>query len=186
MSEEIIDGTGKGYTAKVNESNQLEVNAVVIDKQQSVSINEGRAFTFASSFQTLTTAQSFQAVFYLKNTSTTRNLFIQKIGTSSDVSNRWKLIKNPTAGTIVTSAQAGVSTNMNFFSSISPEATVYASGEGGTFTDGDGFFEWINNDRSVKSFNGSLILGVNDSIGVEAWVTSSGGTISTEFQTWYE
>ena len=46
MSEILEDGTGKGYKAKVNDKNQLEVKATSVSEFAEVSIKEGKAWQF--------------------------------------------------------------------------------------------------------------------------------------------
>lgn len=67
MSEEILDGTGKGYTAKVDSSNRLMTFSITEQEDKYLNINFGDVFSVHFS---VTPAGANDYFFYFKNTGT--------------------------------------------------------------------------------------------------------------------
>lgn len=166
MPTAIVDGTGEGNRVKVNEANRLLASTVSTSIISDASAEEGRAFVFASGdFIAITTTATETGIFHLKNTSSTRNLYIDSIRTCGEAIQKWKLYKNSTGGTLITAETAADANNLKVSSRNTAEATVYKGADGSTLSGGTMMEHWINPiGHSTERFSGSLILGKNDSI----------------------
>lgn len=176
MSYVIEDGSGSGYKAKVNSNNELQVLADVVPVITTISERDGEAYVFASGdFISLTTTDTETGIFHLKNTSTTKNLYLYSIRSCANVINLWKLYKNSNAGTLITDQTAGSKNNLNISSSNTPDATVYKGADSKTVSGGTMLEHWINDvGHSTEILDGSLILGRNDSIELSVEVPAAG------------
>jgi len=175
MSTILMDGTGDKYKAKVDSNHRLYTYATTQTENKFVSLNYGNAYAFSTNgFISLTTTDTEIPIFYLKNTSTTKNLYISRIRTCGNVAQKIILYANPTGGTLLTNT-AGTKTNINLTSSNTAEATVTKGGEGITATGGTHIAQHINGiGHSNDPWEDSLILGTNDSIYISFEVASAG------------
>jgi hypothetical protein len=186
---ELRDGTGSGRMAKVDNDKRLQTSSVITPVSAHIAEDDGQTYMLASDFISLTTTGSFNALMYVKNTSATRNLHIETIRTcSTDTGSiQIRLIKNPTAGTIISDANDSDKLNSNFSSNNSFSGLSYAaSGDGKTITDGENFTQFINRSpgHSIQEYSGGIILGPGDSIGLTAKPSAS-TTICVEIQTYF-
>src|SRR5210317_1734856 len=157
--ESIIDGTGSSYQAKVDNKNRLSTFAISEGKIGDAS-KDGDSFVLASDFISLTTTASFNALMYIKNDSN-KDLLIQTIRSCSDATGtlQFRLLRNPTAGTIVSDANVADQLAANFGSNREFEGLAYsASADGKTFTDGDDFTQYINRSpgHSIEDYRGAV------------------------------
>jgi hypothetical protein len=178
----IEDGTGSGgFKAKVDERNELHVTSSTKTKEHEISQDDGLAFfaNTADTADTLTATATGGAMLYLKNTSATKKLTVEKILTSADTAGgvvKW--MKNVVVGSI-SDNNIHTPVNNNFASGFTAEALCYSwdesnDGLGGltggtilkTFITGAGF--------TVHPLDGSIILGLNDSITVYYKVAGGG------------
>lgn len=175
MSERIVDGKGRGYEAEVSSNNKLEVFSVSENEMTFISQKDGDAFMFATANHIdIPIADTIYGVFYLKNTSETKNLYIESIRACSTAVNLWNLYKNPTTSTVIDDQTAGVKNTLNFTSASTADANVY-QGTGTNFTGGSLLENWVNDvGHSTEEYGGAIILGKNDSIGVSAKLKASG------------
>lgn len=167
----IHDGTGTGRAAKVDSLNRLHNFSVFRSEETDAAVN-ARSYVIESGLITLTSANK-SAVFYLRNTELVRlfiDVFIIYVGLSTGGatgdSSIVEILKNPTAGTIVSGAiNVDIESNRNF-SSISPlDADSFKGAEGNTFTDGNphlvaGF------SPDTDEFRSGIILSNGNSVGV--------------------
>lgn len=162
----ITSGAGKSYEAEVDYHLRLLTKSTTISGLHFNSEEEELSFDFSSGdFINLTTTGVEHGVFYLKNISTTRNLHIHTVRTCADQQHKVKIYKNPTSGTLISNAVAGISTNLNFGSSKLAEASVFSGVNGDTLT-GDVMTQHINNvGHSTARIEGALILPPEKSIG---------------------
>lgn len=179
----IEDGTGTGLKVKVDSLNRLHNFSVVRSEETDAAVN-ARSYVIESGLITLTSPNK-SAVFYLKNTELVR-LFIDvfiiyaglstggTVGDSSIV----EILKNPTAGTIVSGAvNVDIESNRNF-SSISPlNADAFKGAEANTFTDGNthliaGF------SPDTDEFKSGIILSNGNSVGVNVTPPASNTTMA--------
>ncbi len=171
---------------KINKNGQ-QVGQVEIHTESREHSEEGVAFWLATGFIALSTTGSFNAVFYLKNTSETKNIHIGKLRTCSNQICEWKMAHTITAGTLLTDATAALQMNLNVGATTPLTANVYKGADAKTMT-GTEVPTWINNvGHSQPDFEGSLILKPTSSIGfsvkpaaagdvcltIECWQTSS-------------
>jgi hypothetical protein len=143
MSEQIIDGTGTGYKAKVDSDNRLHINGVVRQQvEQAVLVSD--AYNVSTGSMSLTSANE-SAVSYFKYNGDDPIVvkeIIAVLGASIGGSGSGviKILKNSTLGTIITEAKpVATATNRDFGSSKVLEADAYKGEEGDTLTDGDVF-----------------------------------------------
>ena len=188
MSEIILDGTGSGFTSKVNKNNRFYVDAVQRARTEEASI-EGDSYNINTGVINLTSANK-SAVLYIKNNEETKRLVITSLfylignstGGSGDV--LITVLRNPTAGTIVSNATTvEMNANRNFSSSRTLVADVYKGAEGSTHTDGDKAIESIFNQaptRAVLSV-GHIILGRGSSLGIDITPATGNTSLDVEF-----
>lgn len=165
MQTEILDGTGKGNRARVNDNKRLETFSVTESRIADVSNRVGESFIITSDFVSLTTTASFNGMLYIKNDDPDKVLFIDKIricGTGSSMgSMQSKFYKQPTAGTLISEANAGIVVPSNLGSNVEFAGTVYsASGDAKTITDGTQFSQFTIHlpGHTIQDYQGSLII----------------------------
>lgn len=157
----IVDGTGTGNQAKIDTRNRLQVHSV--NEPEGLDANRlGSAYNMNTGELTLTSANE-SAVLYFKNNES-KDYIIEAIvvglgpstgGASTDIP-IIKVIRNPTAGTIVDDASnVSINSNRNFGSSNTVSADVYKGAEAKTLTDGDDhlFFYQPANGRLFAAIN---------------------------------
>lgn len=177
----LNSGTGKNYAAEVDVSNKLATRGIMepesveaTDLGQSYNINTGTIGL---------TSSTASAVLYYKHNEDTPFIVeaiavgIGSAGTVTD-SSVITLIKNPTAGTIVSGATAvDMNQNRNFAASNTLlNSLAYKGAEGNTFTDGDdvGIFYQSSGGRLFAPIN--LELRKGNSIGIKVDTNTSAGT----------
>ena len=173
---EICDGTGDGYSAKVNSDNQLFTFSTTETEVTTISRQNEDAYIFATGAITeITTTATETGFFYFKNTSETKKLYIHSIRTCGEQIQKWRLYKNATAGTLITNAVAGNNNNMNISGSKTASADVYKGVDGDTVSGGTMMEHWINDvGHSEEFFDGSLILSKNDSLALSLETDTAG------------
>ena len=192
MGFQIQDGTGKGNRAKVNDNKRLETFAVTESRIADVSLRDGESFILTSDFISLTTTASFNGLMYIKNTDADKILFIDKIricGTGTMMGyTQTKLIKNPTAGTLISDANVGISVPSNLASNVDYSGLNYAaSGDGKTVTDGTQFSQFTVHlpGHTTQEYQGNLILEGGSSMAIVT-KPSYATEICVEIQCWFE
>jgi hypothetical protein len=184
----LTDGTGSNIRQKVNTRNQAEIRSTNISEEHEVSNSDGRSFfaNSADTANTLTTATgNTYSILFIKNTSASRNLVIEKVLSSADTAGGvivWR--KNMTEGSIGDN-NTHTPVNLNFSSALSAEATVYNWDETGTsgitgltggtvvktFITGVGF--------TVHPIDGAIVLGQGNSLTVQ-YINGTGGDVEFE------
>ncbi len=186
MSEIIKDGTGNGYAAKVNELNQISSNAV---SRSVENFGATLGYTFNVNTGTISLSSSNpSALLYLRNLGE-NDLYVGSIGyllgnsTGGNGDLTARVVRNPSAGTIVSSAvDVGDIANKNFGSNRPLLATAYKGAEGNTLTDGTTAYESLL-DSAGKQYviaTGNVVLPRGSSIGIE--VTPQAGNTSMDVQ----
>ena len=182
----ISDGTGSGRSTTVNPDNRLSTEALTLHPLEFYS-HHGRAYWIASDFISLTTTASYSALLYLKNTDTKYRFHIEYIRTSSTVGTLWRIIKNPTTGTLISGGSAITPVNGLFESSKIAVATALKGADASTMTNGT--FASQHQTGAHNSFEsmmrGGLILSNNTAIGIEAKPSAS-GVVGATIVGWYE
>jgi len=169
----VIKAGDSGYTLDVNEFNQAEVNAVSAPLMSYAS-QKGQVFWFASDFISLTTTGSFSGILYIKNTHKTKLFYIDFLRTCQTAVARWKIIKNPTTGTLISAGTTTTPQNSHFTSGTSFTGTVLKGADAKTITDGDTAGTWINGvGHSIQRFDGALVLPPTTSVALVVKPTAS-------------
>lgn len=186
----IQDGSGKGYLAKVNSENRIETVAITFPEVAHISAEDQQAYVVASDFVSLTTTGSFNGIQYIKNTSTTKNLHVERIRVCSSEAGhiQCKLIKNPTTGTLISDANEGTKVNSNFSSNNLFQGLTYAaSADGKTITDGTQSSNFIikSPGHTIQDYQGALILGPSDSLALVC-KPSATTVLCSEMQVYFE
>jgi hypothetical protein len=165
MGQQIEDGTGTGNRASVNENNKLNTFAISEPEIAEISERTGEAFIITSDFVALTTTGSFSGIVYIKNTNTSKQLFIDKVrvcGTGSSMgSMQCVFYKNPTTGTLISDANDGIVVASNLGSTVTFTGTIYAaSGDAKTVTDGTQFSQFTIHlpGHTIQEYDGALII----------------------------
>jgi len=176
MGFQIQDGTGSSRKVRVSNSNRLLVDSIVEERAVFNSIDVGNTFIVLTDFLTITgvTGQE-DGLIYLKNNSDL-NMLIHHIklwsGTASQLT-KISTYKNPTTGTLISSAIDADVENINFASSNTYEGLAYqGDGTNLTVTDGDVWgrhYLGIGNQQMLSfMWNGAVVLGKGDSLAVTA------------------
>lgn len=141
---QIEDGTGTGQRAKVDANNRLFTNSVVASENEFANSN-GNAYNINTGIITLTNAVE-TPVLYVKNnedeplhvSAIAIGMFPSADGVSTETPYS-TVIRNPTAGTIITSSPTDVdiNSNRNYGSQNTLTVDAYKGATGDTMTDGD-------------------------------------------------
>lgn len=172
----IESGTGNSRLVGVADDNRLNISSRTGKRYYYISRDKAECYIFASGdFISITTTGTETGILHIKNTSTTKNLYIENIRTCANQINKWKLYKNSTGGTLITDETAGSSNNANISSGNVASATVYKGADSKTVSGGTMLEHWINAiGHSTEIFDGALILGLNDSIELSVELASAG------------
>ena len=192
MGQEIIDGTGKGYRARVNSNNRMETFSIIENRIADVSLRDGESFIVTSDFISLTTIGSFNGMLYIKNSDPEKLLFIDKVricGTGTMMGSiQSKFFKNPTLGTLISEVNPGITMASNLGSNVDFSGECYAaSGDGKTVTDGDQFSQFTVHlpGHTIQEYDGMLILPGGASMAI-ACKPSYATEACIEVQCWFE
>jgi len=182
MPEQIRDGTGKGYPARVDDTNNLRVRARAVSPQHDAAEN-GKAFQIVG---TATLGTGTTTVIHLKNTSPNDDLVFTYLrhqvvdasgGTAfPNASNYFSVRLNRTyasGGSTVTAAntQAG--------SGVVAQLTAYDTNPtlAGTALELDRWYTKANGDMNTFNKEGSVIVPPNQTIEVSYVGDRTSGTI---------
>jgi hypothetical protein len=174
MADEIIDGTGSGNRAKVDEHKRLHVDAITFGRSEQ-EVELGNAYSVNTGSFSLTTANK-SACLYMKNDEDfdlVLTIMVYIFGNSNANGDcTIDVLKNPTTGTLIDGAVAAemAGVNRNFGSSLSLKTTtlVYKGAEGNTFTDGTKLISSIVQTPSrTPIIVGDIVLPKGSSIGFD-------------------
>jgi hypothetical protein len=174
MGFQIQDGTGTSRKAKVTELNRILVDSITEERAVYNSIEVGNTFVISTNFLSLTgvTGQE-NGVLYIKNNSD-KKMLIHHIklwsGTASQFT-KINMYKNPTTGTLISSAIAADVQNINFGSSNDYEGLAYqGNGTFLTVTNGNVFgrhYLGVGNQQMLMfMWNGAVTLDKGSSLAV--------------------
>lgn len=174
MGNQIKDGSGQGYLARVNSQQKLLTEATVFTNMHTISNNFGQAYVLTTDFISITTTASYSGILYVQNTSAELHMHIALIKAAQDVLTQWKFIKNPTTGTLISTATVGTATNLNFNSNNNAAAIVYKGADALTVTDGSEAAFWTENAGGIPiGLDGAVILQTNDTVAFMAQPTAT-------------
>lgn len=183
MSNMIQDATGNGYWAKVDKNNRLSVKSISSGFNVEAALL-GDNYNINSGVVNLTT-DAISGVCYFESLETshfvvTEIIVILGASTSGSGSTTVTVTKNPTAGTLISTATAGDTVeNRNFSSSKELLRNFYKGATGATVTDGTTFAQSSRTVPSVLTFDADVIvLEKNNSLAVQ--VTPATGNTSLD------
>ena len=143
MATIIQDGTGTGDRLRITPFNRLLSQAVIITEEDDA-ISRGDGYQIASGPVAFTGANA-SAVLYTKNDDDRdfvldRAVLILGTAVGATATADWtvQVLRNPTAGTIITNELAAGISNSNHGSANVPVGPNYKGVESDTFTDGTG------------------------------------------------
>lgn len=186
----ITDGTGTGLRAKVGDDNRLSVEAV---SQSSFERNttKGDAFNLNTEDIVIPTGVSGdQGLFYVKNNSAMDLQLVgwfigirdaDRTGATSET-NLFKLVKNPTGGTLLTDAVEAEVVNRNLGSPRVFELDAYKASTGGKTVTGGGsnlLYQYHTNGRTFGTV--TLVLPAGASLAITVDTYGAGMTLYTGF-----
>jgi len=168
MGMTIKDGRGNGREAGVNTNYQLEAFAEMVSVSAFASLS-GATFLLPTSFIALTTTATEHGIIYLKNRESV-NIRIGSILVSSDQSTQWKLVRNPTLGTLITGGTDIVPANAHFENDteMTGDEKPKAGANGSTVTDGTLAGCALVNGVQDLALEGAIILGPNKALALTA------------------
>jgi hypothetical protein len=141
MSEQIKDGTGAGYLAKVDSDKKLHTRSV-IDTEEFQANREGNAYNLNTGIINLTNATR-TSVIYLKNNEE-NDLVISAVAIGAFNSANGDgldmtaiFVRNPTTGDIISGTNVDINSNRNYGSSNTLTADVKKGASGDTAVNGD-------------------------------------------------
>lgn len=179
----IEDGKGSGRKCSVSSVQRLNVSSKTQPRIFYASRDFGLAYNMVC--ESASTAAGAYTL-YLKNSSTTANMFVSVIEFHSIENTKWKIwqVSGTAAG-----GTSNVPAELNLSKSI-PADVVAMDNSGGTITgltntQQIGSHRNTANGDSEMNFEGSLILGPNDAIAVEMDAGTTGIT-SHDLYFWYE
>ena len=135
-----LQNNADGTLASVSIDNHLKITGRTVSEQDAESL-VGESYNINTGLINLTSANE-SAVMYLKNTDTKNHIIPGMaffLGNSTGGSGDWMItiVRNPTAGTIVSGASAvAINANNNYGNSQTLTADVYKGAEGNTLTGG--------------------------------------------------
>jgi len=138
MAQAITDGTGSGYRGKVYSNNALKTSAVSIGELE-YAANAGDAFNINTEDVNVSAVAGEQGLLYIKNN---EDRDLQLVGwfigirdadrtSATSDTNLFKLVVNPSGGTLITDANEGTLVNRNLGSNQVFDIDVYVASAGG-------------------------------------------------------
>lgn len=178
----IEDGKGKNGDMSVSVAQRGNVSSKNADRSYYVSRDDGQAYNIV--YDGMTVASGDYTA-YLKNTSTTRNMFVATVEFHSVEACKWKIWS--VTGTAA-SGETVTPTNLNLASGRTAEAIAMS---GNTPITGLTTVAQLGSHRSQAlgdsemDFQGALLLGPGDAIVVEM-DSGTTGLVSHDIFVWYE
>lgn len=184
MSSIIQDGTGKGFLAKVDSTNRLLTRTVEGSEQDAASAN-GDAYNINTGTINLTSG-SASSLLYFRNdqlvdfdVSSIFYILGNSTGGSGDL--LVEVLRNPTAGTLVSGGTDFDAINRNFGSGQVLSATIKKGVEGSTLTDGEVIISTIlTSPGRVPVTGASIVMPNSTTLGIR--VTPQSGNTSMDVQ----
>lgn len=180
---QITDGTGTGKKAQVDGNNRITTKATTIRESEDAT-HLGNSFNINTGVITLTNATE-TPVLYVKNNEdasihiigTAYGFWTSTAGSPTDL--QITIIRNPTAGTIVSNANAvAISSNRNYGSAKTLDADAYVGATGNTMTDGVEHIIFYANSASRIAPPIDEIIPKGSSIGIK--ITPPAGNTSMQ------
>lgn len=183
MGLQLEDGTGDGFSAKVNKYNELLTSADSKPIQHVISVRDGQSYQVIGDFTSIN--NSTHTVLHIKNTSSSRNLVITYIrmqtidlagGTAPpSATNYWQI---GTGRTVSSGGSTVTPVNVNFSSGNTADVTATDNNPtmSGTFTELDRYYIQSEGDTVTYNKEGSIIIGKDDTLEIRIVASSTSGT----------
>lgn len=193
MGFQILDGTGSGYSVKVDSNNEMLVKSNSSSLQHIVSLRDGESYQVVGDFASVN--NSTHTVLHLKNTSSTKYVVITYIraqtvdlagGTAApNAGLYWQL---GTGTTVSSGGTAVIPVNVNFTSGNVANATCTDNNPtmAGTFTEIDRYYIQSESDTVTYNKEGSIVLGKDDTLELRVTADSTSGTAYARVSFYYE
>jgi hypothetical protein len=173
---------------KVDIAGRAHVDSISTDRE-SYSSQGGTSFNLNTGLFELTNAATTNAAMYVKNNEdyplVITNIFYQTGASTGGSGNIIvSVLRNPTAGTIVSGATpVEININRNFGSSRTLDVTAYKGANGLTFTDGTKALESIlaTATQRIAISAGSITLPKGSSIGINFKTPTGNTSMQVEF-----
>ena len=161
----VIKNGSTGDTLIINTEGQASVLSESLP-QSAHNSNFGRTFVIESGFiSSSATADTTSAILFIKNTSTTKNLYFGLFRTCNEAAMKWIM---KTGATALSSETPVTPQNSQIGNALILDATVNMGAQNATVTGGTEFATWINGTgHSIPNNNGALILGANQTLTLE-------------------
>ena len=166
----ITDAAGKNFGAKVNERNQISTTAQTLNTADSAN-HLGNSYN-VNTGDVLISGAADSAVLYFKNNED-ENVFIDAVavglgtGDGGEIA-KITVVRNPTAGDIVTDASAvAMNQNRNYGSSKSLTADAFKGKSGGTMTGGNDIIQFYQTRNGRLFGTVGMELQKGNSIGIK-------------------
>jgi hypothetical protein len=182
----ITDGSGSGHKVEVDKNNRLHSQSVAASIQEQ-SATTGDTYNLNTKSVTLT-SDSESALVYLKNNGE-NDLHVASVGflvgnsTGGAGDMNIKVLRNPTAGSVVTNAvPMPILINKNFGSFNTLDSDAFLGGEGETLTDGEEAYNSLlaGSARTYVIATGTLAIPKGSSLGIT--VTPQVGNTNMDIQ----
>jgi hypothetical protein len=174
----LEDGTGKGNKQKVDANNRSHTQSVT-ESESLHSAEIGNAYNINTGNISLT---GDGTLIYLKNNED-KDLVVEAIAFGNDgqgthsFSPRYTIVRNPTAGDLISDATAvDMNANRNFGSNKTLTADTYKGKVSGTLTGGNDAVLLEGSDNGRDFFTINLILPKGSSIGIKYTANLASGT----------
>lgn len=167
----ILDGTGKGNVARVDDQFRLHTDAIVTSPLEHASEHEGNAATWVSTYA----ATGGQEVLYIQNTEASRRLRISRLWLFSTVDTLWTLFEVTSSGAATGTGVTPVNINLGS-GVINSENSFGNATVGGTLTgDNIALFNTLAEVTLDTYLEGAVILGNQSAIAITADATGTVG-----------
>ena len=149
----------------INEEGQAFTHSEV-EAQAAHHAKSGHGFVVQTGFiASSATADTTTAMLYVKNTSTTQNIYIGIARTCGEVALKW-IMKTGATGLSTENVITGK--NLLIGSPKTIDATIYKGAQNATVTGGTEYTTWINGaGHSDPDYKGAIILGANQTMTLE-------------------
>ena len=191
MSTTIQDGTGTKQRLRITSDGRAAVDAIIEERAVFNSVEAGNTFIVTSDF-IIAPSGSETGLLYVKNTSN-QDMLIHHMKLWSGTTNTTsevRVYRNPTTGTLISSASAADTNNLNFGSANTYNSIAYqGNGADATVTDGSiigRHYLGVGNQQMVAfMWNGAMALprGASCAISVTPQTTLS---ITAEIEAYFE
>jgi len=172
MSTQIKDGGGTGRLAQVDAAFRLLVSATSRELFAATSQDAKKGFWTSSGFVSLLAASGESGVYFHNNSGQVPHL-LQQIHMSGLSNVKWRLIKNPTAGTLVSAGSTVVPQNLDSESPIALGGVFLSGSDGATVTDGAAWAHWATAvGDTVVNLGGAVVLNPGGTLALMADVVA--------------